>query len=113
MIGTEILQDLSIGGRGHQEKINQILKELNGKGLEAVRDFCIILSRKTNKSRLVDVAGLDRNKRLVELHLVSRLNRFGGMLKHEAETIQDIEEETGVKVQFHSFNYYDQLTMNI
>ena len=110
MIKTDTRPDLIMGGKEHQAKINSILDEIDEKGLESVREFQIILSNKTKKSRFVDVAGFDSNKKLVEIHLVSRLNKTGMMLKHELNAIQDIEEETGLKVHFHSFNYLDNIS---
>jgi len=104
---TDTRQDLTMGGKEHQEKINEIFDEIDEKGLIAVKELVISLTNKPKKSRLVDVAAFDSNRRLVELHLVSRLNKTGLMLKHEVETMQDLEEETGIKVQFHSFSYLD------
>ena len=107
MLKTDARHDLTMGGKEHQQKVDEIFDGIDEKGLVAVKELVISLTNKPRKCRVVDVAAFDSNRRLVELHLVSRLNKTGMMLKHEVETMLDLEEETGIKVQFHSFSYLD------
>ncbi|MFN8256037.1 MAG: hypothetical protein U0W24_10140 [Bacteroidales bacterium] len=90
----------------HQQKILEIGKGIEKKGLIVLYEY-LFKSRSSNtKKRYADVVGMDSKMKIKEIHQVGRRNKNGSPVKRERDAINDIElsdDSENVKVQFHTF----------
>lgn len=109
MLKHETRTDFMIRGKVHHEKIKEVCNMIADKGLEPVLDFKIFIKEDMKKIRIVDVVAMDANKKVVELHLICKVNKTGEILKLTNNSIEDIEKETGLTVQSHQ--YFDPISL--
>ncbi len=94
------------GGPKHQEKIQEIGKNIEKKGLIAFFEYVFKINGRKKKKRYADVVGLSTEMELIEIHQVGNKNKNGSPIKRERDAIKDIEEYSNnknIKVQFHTY----------
>jgi len=94
------------GCEAHRNLIERIFNSILKRGLGAKTEKRIILAN--GDSRYVDVAGLS-GLVVVELHQVGVQTQAGIPVKRERDAIKDIEEATGITVEFHAYNQTENL----
>lgn len=90
------------GGKKHQNRIDEIEKGIDNKGLIPDKEHAVEI--KNGKKRYVDIAGLNQDGDIEELHQVGKQNKNGTPVSRERKAIKDIEKATGKKVFFHPYN---------
>ena len=97
------------GKRGcpeHQQKIQEIGKNISKRGLIAVFEYAFNIVNGKKNRRFADVVGLTKTLEISEIHQVGKKNKDGRPVKRERTAIDDIEsspESNGLKVRFHTF----------
>ncbi|HRG76252.1 MAG TPA: hypothetical protein PLX69_16955 [Leptospiraceae bacterium] len=90
------------GGEAHQEKVKEVAKEVDSRDLFSDLENKIDLSN--GSRRFIDVAGLDDNRNIVELHQIGKQTKKGLPVKRERDVIEEVSKETGIEVEFHPYN---------
>jgi hypothetical protein len=90
------------GCEEHQEKVEEVADEVETRDLKVVKEKNIDLS--TGKRRYIDVAGIDIDDNIVELHQVGKQTKKGLPVKRERVVIEEVREETGIDIEFHPYN---------
>jgi len=93
-----------LGGEQHRKKVMEVFNDVQERGLKAITEYPVALIGKAKSRRDVDVAGLDEELDPQEFHQIGKQNKDGRPVKREREAIADIEEATGITVQFHAYN---------
>jgi len=88
------------GNPDHQDAIDKLVKLLKLLKKIVVKEKRIKITK--NKSRYADVAVLDEENKVIEIHQVGRTNKKGKKVKREQLAIDDIEKTTNIKVIFHA-----------
>jgi hypothetical protein len=92
------------GGKPHQNKINQIEKDITDRGNIAEREYEVDTQGGMKGKRFVDVAELDQNGKIIELHQVGVRNAHGFPVKREMDAIVDIMNAIKKVARFHGYN---------
>ncbi|MBK6606512.1 MAG: hypothetical protein KBF99_10725 [Leptospiraceae bacterium] len=88
------------GGEAHQEKVEEVADEVETRDLKVVKEKNIDLS--TGKRRYIDVAGIDLDDNIVELHQVGKQTKKGLPVKRERVVIEVVQS---VKKQVLKLNF--------
>jgi RHS repeat-associated protein len=80
------------GGVLHQARVAQVEAQVEAKGLRAIREFKIDTPGGAKSARYVDVAGVDADGNVVELHQVGRATGGGQPVSRERQAIDDIKK---------------------
>jgi hypothetical protein len=93
------------GGPEHQEKVKEIERAIKERGLVAEREHPVETPGGEKKKRFVDVVGKDpATKDVREMHQVGRQTKGGRPVAREARALDDIQEATGQRPEFHPYN---------
>jgi RHS repeat-associated protein len=96
------------GGPLHQAKVAQVEAEVEARGLKAVRELKVDTPSGSKSARYVDVAGVDANGNVVEMHQVGRQTGGGQPVSRERQALDDIQKApgnpTGQRPTFHPYN---------
>ena len=92
------------GDAAHQETIGKVEKDMQNRGLTTQREYKIKTSGGEKSSRYVDVVGKDAEGNVVEMHQVGRQTQAGNPVARETRALNDIENATGTRPQFHPSN---------
>lgn len=93
------------GGPAHQEKVAEVIRDIEGRGLKAETEFHVNSPGGYKADRFADVAAVDpKTGEVLELHQVGKQNKNGSPVKREREAMADIESATGIKPKFHPYN---------
>jgi len=91
------------GGPEHQAKVDEVVKDVESRGLRAVKEHAVPTPGGEKGKRFVDVAGKDANG-VVEMHQVGKQTQGGQPVARERRAINDIENATGQAPEFHPYN---------
>ncbi len=92
-----------LGGPAHRAEVNKVVKDIESRGLRAVREERIGTPGGAKQDRYADVVAKDEQDRVVEIHQVGRQTKGGSPVARERAAIRDIEKATGTKVKFHKY----------
>ena len=92
------------GGPAHQEKVNEVVKDMEGRGLQTQKEEKVNTPNGKKGYRYTDATGTDENGNVVERHQVGKQNKNGTPIKRERDAIKDIQDATGLPVNFHPYN---------
>lgn len=94
-----------LGGPAHRAAVDDVAAGVESRGLEAVREHRVPTPGGERGSRYVDVAGRDpATGDVVETHQVGRQTQAGQPVARERRAMDDIENETGQRPEFHPYN---------
>ncbi|MGE0046706.1 MAG: RHS repeat-associated core domain-containing protein [Hyphomonadaceae bacterium] len=94
-----------LGGPAHRAGVDEVAAGVESRGLEAVREHRVPTPGGERGSRYVDVAGRDpATGDIVETHQVGRQTQGGDPVARERRAMDDIENETGRRPEFHPYN---------
>ena len=91
------------GGEQHQEKVQEIVDDLLENDFTTQKEFYVKTPIGKKRGRFVDVAGFKLPTNESKLVQVGKTNKNGKPVKREQEAIQDIEQATGLKVDFEDY----------
>lgn len=91
------------GGDKHQNKVKQVEESLKDEDLLPDLEHRIFTPNGKKTKRFVDVAGLDESRSVKKLIQVGKTNKNGQAVKRERDAIEDIENATGLKVDFEDY----------
>jgi hypothetical protein len=92
------------GDAAHQETIGKVEKDMQDRGLTTQREYKVETPGGEKSSRYVDVVGKDAEGNVVEMHQVGRQTQAGNPVARETRALNDIENATGTRPQFHPTN---------
>jgi RHS repeat-associated protein len=92
------------GGEGHQNKIGEIEKEMQGRGLETKREVKVDTKGGNKDTRYVDIEGKDPKTGQTEQVQVGRQNKNGTPVSREKQALDDIEKATRNRPKFEPYN---------
>jgi hypothetical protein len=92
------------GGPAHQAKVQDVARDLQSRGLQPRFEYRVETPSGAKGARFVDVAGVDANGQVVELHQIGRQTLGGMPVAREVSAINDIEAATGIRPLFHPYN---------
>jgi hypothetical protein len=93
------------GGPAHQAKVENVVQEVEARGLQAVQELRVPTPDGKKATRYVDVAGVDpATGEVRELHQVGRQTQGGMPVSRERSACDDIECATGIRPEFHPYN---------
>ena len=92
-----------LGGPAHRAEVNKVVKDIESRGLRAVKEERIGTPGGAKQDRYADVVAKDEQDRVVEIHQVGRQTKGGSPVARERAAIRDIEKATGTKVKFHKY----------
>ncbi|MCB1179423.1 MAG: hypothetical protein KDK36_17710 [Leptospiraceae bacterium] len=90
------------GGEKHQNKVKEVVVQVEKKGLLASLEHFLKLV--TGKRKFIDVAGLDSEGNEIEYHQVGKETKKGLPVKRERDTIEEISNSKDVEIYFHPYN---------
>lgn len=94
-----------VGGPAHQGKVQEVAAGVEGRGLEASRELKVSTPGGEKGTRYVDVAGKNpQTGEVVEMHQVGRQTGSGQPVARERRAMDDIENATGKRPEFHPYN---------
>ncbi len=92
------------GGPLHQQKVKDISADIKERELNFKTEFHVRTPDGKKSRRFADVAALDDGDNLVELHQVGKQTKKGIPVKRERDARDDLQDATGVDVQFTPYN---------
>ncbi|MGN6293479.1 MAG: DUF6443 domain-containing protein [Chitinophagaceae bacterium] len=92
------------GSEAHQEKINELEKEMQAQGLETKREVKIETPGGNKEKRFVDLEGKDPKTGEVRQVQVGKQNKNGTPVSREVKALDDIEKATGKRPEFWPYN---------
>jgi RHS repeat-associated protein len=92
------------GGPAHQAKVNEIVQDIESRGLTAQQEYKVNTPGGEKGARFVDVVGRDANGNVVEMHQAGRQTLGGSPVAREVRAMDDIEAATGMRPTFHPYN---------
>ena len=98
--------DGKLGGKEHRKKVKEVSQEVKKKGLIVVFEKLIRLFK--NKKRFVDIAGLNEQEKVIEIHQIGKQNRNSMPVKRERVVMDELEQHTGIKPIFHAYNKIEE-----
>ena len=90
------------GGEAHQKKVQEVADEVEEKELKVELERKIELD--SGNKRYIDVAGLNDEDQIVELHQIGKETKKQLPVKRERVVIEEVSKETGIDVKFHAYN---------
>jgi RHS repeat-associated protein len=99
--------DGRLGGPAHRQEVGRITGEIEQRGLEARQEYHVPTPNGRKTRRFVDVAGIDpETGQPVEFHQVGKqtIRSPQRPIARERYAIDDIEEATGIRSDFHPYN---------
>jgi hypothetical protein len=100
------------GGEKHQAAIKKAIELVEKQDLLARTEFMIATPNGKKKKRFIDVVGLDSLLQLVFPIQAGKARADGKPVKREQEAIEDIENETGLKITFINYEKNDEEQTN-
>lgn len=91
-----------LGSPLHQDKVESVAEDIENRGFSYVKELFLRLFN--GRGKFVDVAALDSERKLKELHQIGKQNKNGLPVKRERDTIEEIYENMGMKPEFHPYN---------
>jgi RHS repeat-associated protein len=93
------------GGPEHQQKTEEVVKDMQDRGLETETEKKVNTPDGEKSYRYVDAVGKDpETGEVVEQHQVGKENKNGTPVAREQRAKKDIEDATKTPVQFHPYN---------
>ncbi|MFO0591159.1 MAG: FG-GAP-like repeat-containing protein [Polyangiaceae bacterium] len=92
------------GGPEHQAKVAEVAEGVKSRGLEPEFEHKVATPGGGKNTRYVDVAGRDANNKVVEMHQIGRQTAAGQPVSREVRAMDDIEQATGKRPDFHPYN---------
>ena len=94
-----------VGSDHHQAHVDDIARDIEGRGLVAEREVRVSTPGGERGSRYIDVVGRDRDTgSMVEAHQVGRGTVGGLPVARERRALDDIESATGTRPEFRRYN---------
>jgi hypothetical protein len=93
-----------LGGAAHKAKVEEVAEKIKKRGLVPIKELYIRTPGGKKRGRFADVAGLDPQKQIKELHQVGKQTKSGMPVSRERASMKDMEKATGVKPEFHPYN---------
>lgn len=91
------------GSPAHRIKVDGVADDIANRGLQPVKEYRVkVPGRKIG--RYADVVGVDDQGNIREIHQIGRTTQVGAPVAREIGAINDIEEATGIRVSFRSYN---------
>lgn len=91
-----------LGGPSHKKKVNEVAEDIKNRKLSAILERIIRFI--SGKKRFIDVAAVDEENQIIELHQIGKQNKNGLPVKREQIVINEILQETGIQTIFHPYN---------
>ncbi len=92
------------GGEAHQNKVNEVEKEMQGKGMETKREVEVKTPGGTKEKRYIDVEGKNPKTGETEQAQIGKENKNGTPVSRETKALDDVEKATGVRPTFVPYN---------
>ncbi len=95
------------GGPAHRRKIAEVASDIQHRGWRAVFEKLFFTPNGKKKKRFADIAAVDTEMNLQEIHQIGITDKFGNPIKREREAIADIEsseDAENLKVKFHGYH---------
>ena len=96
------------GGKAHQDKINDIIEDAEGRGLRSNTEYKFNSTGGYKNSRYADVVVYDSQGRVMEIHQVGRsTKRYHAPVSREKKAIKDIRSSqnyNGAKIYYHPYD---------
>lgn len=96
------------GGVLHQNKINEIAKDIEARGLTPGYEYRFDTTGGYKDSRFADVVGLDSQGRVAEIHQVGKsTKKYSSPISREKKAIRDIrraDNYNGARIKYHPYD---------
>ena len=95
------------GGPAHQGKVDDVVKDMEKRGLDTGTELKVKTPDGEKGSRYVDAYGKDpKTGKVVETHQVGKQTKKGEPIARERRALDDIEGATGKRPDFHPYNFF-------
>jgi len=93
-----------LGGPEHRQEVGRVGDELEARGLDVQYEYYVRTPEGRKRGRFIDVVGIDPNTgEPVEFHQVGRETTRGQPVARERYALDDIEQATGNRPEFHPY----------
>lgn len=92
------------GGKAHQDKVTEVEKDMETRGLETKKEVEVKTPGGNKKKRYVDIEGIDPKTGKKEQVQVGKQNKDGTPVSRERKALDDIEQATGSRPEFKPYN---------
>lgn len=90
------------GGPEHQQVVEEVVEDIENRGMSPIKEFFVKLLG-LGRKRFIDIVAVE-GETVKEFHQVGKVNKNGEPVKRERKVMEEIQDEYGIKVEFHSYN---------
>jgi hypothetical protein len=92
------------GGKPHQDKIEEVAKDMDKRGLQVQREVMVKTPGGNKEKRFIDVQGTNPKTGATEQVQVGKQNKNGTPVSREVKAMDDVQKTTNVRPTFVPYN---------